>query len=123
MTSNQAGKYPAEDIVTSTFKFQSGAHGTGSWCFSAYDKCDLTEIVGRKGRISFSTFDAEPVKLTTGEEIIDYAFDYPQHIAQPLIQTVVNELIGAGQCPSTGESGARTSWVMDQMLKIAGPAT
>lgn len=117
LTSNQAGEYKVEDIVTGTFKFQSGVHGTGAWCFSAYDKCDLTEIVGSEGRISFSTFDAEPVKLITEEDTIEYAFDYPQHIAQPLIQTVVNELIGVGRCPSTGESAARTSWVMDQMLK------
>lgn len=117
LTSNQAGEYKVEDIVTGTFKFQSGVHGTGAWCFSAYDKCDVTEIVGSEGRISFSTFDAEPVKLITEEDTIEYAFDYPQHIAQPLIQTVVNELIGVGRCPSTGESAARTSWVMDQMLK------
>lgn len=117
LTSNQAGEYKVEDIVTGTFKFQSGVHGTGAWCFSAYDKCDVTEIVGSEGRISFSTFDAEPVKLITAEDTIEYAFDYPQHIAQPLIQTVVNELIGVGRCPSTGESAARTSWVMDQMLK------
>lgn len=114
--SNQAGKYRAEDMVTATFRFASGVHGTGSWCFSAYDKGDLTEIVGNKGRILFSTFGAEPVKLITGEGVIEYAFDYPQHIEQPLIQTVVNELIGLGRCPSRGESAARTSWVMDRML-------
>jgi len=115
--SNQAGNYNAEDIVTGTFRFQSGVHGTGAWCFSAYDKSDLTEIVGSKGRITFSTFDATPVKLITVKETIDYTFDYPQHIAQPLIQTVVNELIGVGRCPSIGESAARTSWVMDQIAQ------
>jgi predicted dehydrogenase len=115
--SNQAGKYRAEDIVTGTFRFASGVHGTGTWCFSSYAKSDVTEIVGNHGKISFSTFDAEPVKLVTGEDVSEYVFDYPQHISQPLIQTVVNELTGAGKCPSTGESAARTSWVMDEMLK------
>ncbi|HYJ87970.1 MAG TPA: Gfo/Idh/MocA family oxidoreductase, partial [Pyrinomonadaceae bacterium] len=117
--SNQAGNHNAEDIVTGTFKFKSGVHGTGVWCFSAYDKRDVTEIVGSTGRISFSTFGVEPVKLSTETDTIEYAFDNPQHISQPLIQTVVNELIGVGRCPSTGESAARTSWVMDQMLKAA----
>ena len=117
LTSTQAGEYKVEDIVTGTFKFQSGVHGTGAWCFSAYDKCDLNEIVGSTGRISFSTFGAEPVKVTTGSDIMEYPFDNPPHIAQPLIQTVVNELIGAGRCPSTGESAARTSWVMDQLIR------
>jgi predicted dehydrogenase len=114
--SNQAGKYRAEDMVTGTFRFASGVHGTGAWCFSAYDQSDVTEIVGNKGKISFSTFGAVPVKLITGMSVVEYAFEYPQHIAQPLIQTVVNELIGVGKCPSTGESAARTSWVMDRML-------
>ena len=104
-------------MVTGTFRFASGVHGTGTWCFSAYGKCDVTEIVGNKGKISFSTFDAEPVKLITVKDVIEYAFDYPQHIAQPLIQTVVNELTGVGKSPSTGESAARTSWVMDELIR------
>jgi len=29
----------------------------------------------------------------------------------------VDELLGRGQCPSTGESAARTSWVMDRLLE------
>ena len=114
--SNQAGKYRAEDMVTGMFRFASGVQGTGTWCFSAYDKSDVTEIVGSKGKISFSTFGTEPLKLITGMDIIEHAFNYPQHIQQPLIQTVVDELNGIGKCPSTGESGARTSWVMDRML-------
>jgi predicted dehydrogenase len=114
--SNQAGKYGAEDMVTSTFRFASGVQGTGTWCFSAYDKSDVTEIVGDKGKVSFSTFGAEPLKLITGMDVIEHAFDYPQHIEQPLIQTVVDELNGIGKCPSTGETAARTSWVMDRML-------
>ena len=35
IASNQAHKYPAEDIVTGTFVFESGVHGVGIWCFSA----------------------------------------------------------------------------------------
>jgi len=114
--SNQAGRYPAEDIVTGTFRFKSGVHGVGSWCFTAADKCDLIKIVGSGGDISFSTFDARPIILTTPAGVSEFAFGYPEHIEQPLIQTVVNELNGNGRCVSTGESAARTSWVMDQML-------
>jgi predicted dehydrogenase len=114
--SNQAGLYPAEDIVTGTFRFKSGVHGVGSWCFSAGGKCDVNTIVGSDGEISFSTFDAKPIILTTAAGVSEFPFEYPQHIEQPLIQTVVDELNGEGKCPSTGESGARTSWVMDQML-------
>jgi hypothetical protein len=41
----------------------------------------------------------------------------PPHVHQPLIQTVVDELRGRGRCESTGESGARASWVMDRLLE------
>ncbi|MBN2004519.1 MAG: Gfo/Idh/MocA family oxidoreductase [Anaerolineae bacterium] len=113
---NQAHKYPAEDIVTSTFVFESGIHGAGSWCFTAFDKRDVTEIVGSEGRLVYSTFDDRPIVLTTSTGSTEFSYDYPPHIQQPLIQTVVDALNGAGSCPSTGESAARTSWVMDQML-------
>jgi predicted dehydrogenase len=116
LAANQAGKYKAEDIVTGTFRFGSGVQGVGTWCFTVFENCDITEIVGTKGKVSFSTFDARPITLTTRDGANDFSFDYPQHIEQPLIQMVVDELNGAGKCPSTGETGARTSWVMDQML-------
>ena len=113
---NQAGHYPAEDIVTGTFVFESGVQGVGTWCFTAYDEVDLTEIVGCQGKIAFSTFGADPVTLTTRDGVTEFSIEYPAHIQQPLIQTVVDDLTGAGTCPSTGESAARTTWVLDQML-------
>jgi len=115
--SNQARRYPTEDIVTGTFEFESGVHGVGTWCFSAFERYDRTAIVGSAGKIVYSTFDAQPIVVTTPTDVTELPFDYPAHIQQPLIQTVVDELNGVGACPSTGESAARTSWVMDQMLK------
>jgi predicted dehydrogenase len=114
--SNQAGLYPAEDVVTGAFVFENGVHGVGAWCFTAFDKVDQTEIVGSKGRISYATFGSEPIVLTTSEGTTQFPLKNPRHIQQPLIQTIVDELLGRGRCPSTGESGARTTWVMEQML-------
>lgn len=113
---NQAKLYPAEDIVTGSFVFKSGVQGVGAWCFTAFEEEDRTEIVGSKGRIAYSTFGSDPVLLSTPTGTTEFAIDNPLHIQQPLIQTVVDDLLGVGHCPSTGGSGARTSWVMDQML-------
>jgi predicted dehydrogenase len=113
---NQDGRYEAEDIVTGTFQFESGVHGVGAWCFTTASKSDLTRIVGSKGEISFSTFDPLPILLQNAAGVTEFTITYPQHIQQPMIQTVVDELNGGGVCPSTGETAARTSWVMDQML-------
>jgi len=114
---NQQKYYPAEDVVTATFVFESGVHGVGVWNFGAFDEVDITEIVGSKGKLSFSSFNVEPVVLTTGDGVIEFEIEYPPHIQQPLIQTVVDDLTGIGTCPSTGESAARTTWVLDQILK------
>jgi predicted dehydrogenase len=116
LAANQAGHYPAEDIVSGTWRFESGMLGMGTWCFTAFETVDRTEIVGSKGRITYSTFGSEPVLLATEDGDTEFAIDYPAHIQQPLIQSVVDELIGDGQCPSSGESAARTTWVMDQIL-------
>ncbi len=116
MAANQAGHFPAEDIVSGAFAFESGVQGSGVWCFTAFDNLDRTEIVGDRGKITFSTFGEDPVELTTPDGTTHFAIANPRHIQQPLIQTVVDDILGAGRCPSTGVSGARTSWVMDHML-------
>jgi predicted dehydrogenase len=116
--SNQQGQFVGiEDIVTGTYRFESGTHGTGTWCFSAYAREDRNEIVGSKGKLSFSTFDHEPIRLDTASGTEEFSFDSPQHIQQPLIQTVVNDLLGLGDCTSTGETAARTNRVMDELVK------
>ena len=76
----------------------------------------MTEIVGTDGKITYSTFDARPIVLTTRDGATEFSLDYPQHIEQPLIQMIVDELNGVDKCPSMGDTAARTSWVMDQML-------
>ncbi len=114
--SNQGGLYEAEDIVSGTYVFQSGVHGTGQWCFQSYKNEDLNEIVGDKGSIVYSTLQERPIILKTesGEREIEVV--YPEHVQQPLIQTIVNELNGIGQSPSTGNTAIRTSRVMDQLV-------
>ncbi|NMA83706.1 MAG: Gfo/Idh/MocA family oxidoreductase [Epulopiscium sp.] len=116
MAGNQAGLYEADDIVSATFVFESGIQGIGIWCFSAFENYDQNEIIGSKGKIVFSTFGSEPIALITEEETVEFPIENPIHIQQPLIQTIVNEINGKAECPSTGETGARTSWVMDQIV-------
>lgn len=116
--SNQAGYYSAEDIVSGTYLFESGVHGVGNWCFAAFENEDSNEIVGSKGKITFSTFGNEPVTLTTAQGTEEWSFERPQHVHQPLVETIVNNLTSENSnCPSTGWTGARTNWVMEEMVK------
>ena len=116
---NLAGLYPAEDTVSGTWKHESGVIGTGSWCF-VVDKNseeDYIQIIGEKGELSLPCFSHGSLKIKNTEKEEELEFINPQHISQNLVQQVVDELRGIGECVSTGESAARTSWVLDEMVK------
>lgn len=120
IANNQAGWYEVEDIVTASFKFESGVMGSGTWCFTTSEvgKLDLTTIIGSKGKISYPSFWETYVDLETdqgGKE--RFTFEMPEHIQFHLISHIVAELLGTGNSPSTGISAARTNWVMEEMTK------
>ncbi len=114
-SANQAGLYPADDVVNAHFTFRSGVKGIGLWCFSAFSALDANRIVGSAGSVEFSTFGDGPLRLTTERGTELFEVPTPPHIQQPLIQSIVDELGGKGLCPSTGLSGARTTRVMQQI--------
>lgn len=114
--SNRAGLYNAEDTVNAIFSFENGIHGTAVWCFVAGENIDQTEIIGSKGRIIYSTFSSDPIILISGGKQEEIKIDNPEHVAQPLIQMIVDELLGKGKSPSNGKSGASTAWAMDKIL-------
>lgn len=115
-SSNQNKIYPAEDIVSGEFLFESGIHGTGIWSFNASENIDEVEIVGSNGKIVYSTFENMPVKLFRNESKEEFNIPHPKHIQQYLIETIVNDLLGKGECPSTGKTAIKTAWVMDKLL-------
>jgi predicted dehydrogenase len=115
--SNQLGAYEPEDGVAMSFGFANGMLGTGLWNFGGYRKHDMIEVIGSEGRLAFATFGDGPIQLENARGVREYRVENPAHIQQPLIETIVAELRGKkGACPSTAESGARTSRVMDQVL-------
>lgn len=120
LATNDQGRYPVENKVSAAFAFASGVQGVGSWCSGNDLREDRTEITGTRGRITYDCFGEQPVRLETAEGAQDLTYETPAHIQQPLIQTVVDDLRGEGTCPSTGESGARASWVMDRALEGYG---
>jgi predicted dehydrogenase len=118
-SSNQAKAYQAEDIVTGSFAFENGVLGTGNWCFTTSRTAEIDEIIiyGSKGLIRFETFGKGEFTLETDQEDpIHYHVVLPKHIQQPLIQSIVEDLLGTGTCPSTGRTGARTNWVMGELV-------
>ncbi len=119
MAENLAGLYPAEDTVSGTWKHESGVIGNGSWCFVVDENSveDYIQIIGEKGEICLPCFSHGKLKLKISSGIKEMKFENPQHISQNLVQQVVDELRGVGNCVSTGESAARTNWVLYEMVK------
>jgi predicted dehydrogenase len=115
---NQAGLYKAEDAVAVTLTFPNMVLCTASWNSVGLSDYDWIEIVGQGGRVRFSCFDNVPITLETADGgVTETMIDHPQHVQQPLIQTVVDELTGVGVCPSHGDSAARTTRVIDEVLR------
>jgi len=113
---NLGHAYRAEDTIVASYRFASGAYGSGSWCFAADTDEESNEIIGSAGRIRFSTFTPVPIVVTRGGTSEALAIGDPPHVHQPMIQSIVDELNGVGRCASTGETAARTARVLDDIL-------
>jgi predicted dehydrogenase len=112
-----SGATPVEDCVSVQFRTDSGVVGWGYWNFAASIRAELLQIDGTEGRVTSEVLGWTPITLTRGQSVETFDVKDPEHIQQPLIQRIVNELLGQGKSPSTGTSAARSSTVMDAALK------
>jgi predicted dehydrogenase len=116
---NQANLYRAEDFVSASFLFNNNIVGTGIWSFSVSREGnrDYFEIVGEKGILKTSTFTYEPIVLINSNGHQEFVNERPENIQFYLIEQIVRALSGKGDVASTGISAARTSRVMDEVVK------
>lgn len=115
LAARRASTYDVEDVVSLSFRV-GGVPGTGLWDFASSRREDCLEINGTRARLLVSVFGQEPIRLLRGDAVEEIAAPYPAHVQAPLVQTIVDDLLGRGRCPSTGETAARTSRVMDLAL-------
>jgi predicted dehydrogenase len=114
---NTGRAYASEDGTAAAFEFDRRAIGTGIWNFNAPENTDIMTFTGSEGELRTPIFSDTDVVLTRGNERRVYELRNPPHVHQPLIQTIVDELRGEGRCASSGESAARTSWVLDRCVE------
>ncbi|WP_338581130.1 Gfo/Idh/MocA family oxidoreductase [Pseudomonas sp. MAG733B] len=115
-TARQAGLYAAEDAVSASWRFASGAMGLGCWNFVADRREDRVEVIGSQGRISFSVFDEYPVELHADEQL-SLNIDNHAHIQWHHVLGMNAHIRGEAQHPSVAGEALKTDWVMDQILK------
>lgn len=113
---NTGRRYRAEDVTTAAFTCGGLVAGTGTWNFNASRSHDGLTFVGTEGELWTPIFGDTDVTVTRGVDVRTYHVRNPPHVHQPLVQGIVDELRGVGQCDSTGESGARASWVLERCI-------
>ncbi len=117
---NQCRLYDAEDFVHAKLRYQNKINFSGSWnfCVDKENEIDLIEIIGNKGKISFSTFEFKPIILETERETKTFTFEKPVHVQKQLIQQVVENLQGKGLCVSTSETALAASKIMEEIVYV-----
>lgn len=106
------------DQVVASMRFASGVLGTAAWDFAAAEARDALTVTLTEGAIEVPVFDEGPVRIERGAGgALERVIPHPPHVQEPLIRTVVADILGAaGACQSTGESALRTQRVMDALL-------
>lgn len=117
VATNTGGTYAAEDVTTAAFGFGNAVAGSAVFNFNAPSKTDVITFVGPEGEIETPIFGDTDVIVRHGGKERRLAIRNPPHVHQPLIQTIVDQLHERGECPSTGRSAARTSWVLDECVR------
>ena len=115
IAANLASPHAVEDSLTVSFR-AGGVPGVGIWNFASSETQDVLLVTGTEARLQLSVFGNEPLRLIRDGNATELERPNPEHIQQPLIQTVVDDLLGRGVCASTGENAARTSCVLDAAL-------
>ena len=108
-----------EDQLVAVLGFASGAQGVASWCFNGRVERDLMTLVGSQGSVSVPLLADGPVVVEDASgERRERRIAHPAHVQEPLIATVVDELLGRGLgCPSTGHSALRTQRVLEALTR------
>lgn len=116
---NQEKLYNADDIVAGNIVFKTGVLFNGLWCFTVEEneEKDYCEIVGSKGKISFSVFGEPKIIMTVEGKKENFLFDTLQHVQQPMIEKVVDYFLDESPNPCSAEEGVKVMKMMEKLSK------
>jgi len=116
VATNQSNSYVAEDAVSLSMLLENKVIVSGIYAYATAHTEESVTVYGNEGSVSMGFFQSSPVKWrhAGGEEVFD--LPDPPHVHQPLVQSIVDELLGKGSSPSTGETALRTTEVINKVL-------
>jgi predicted dehydrogenase len=113
---NQGGAYHADDLVAGNILFENGIAFSGIWCFNSPFEKDYCEIIGTKGKISFSIFSTQTFLVEINGTVTTHNFDELKHVQQPMIEAVVKYFLSEGENPCSGREGAEVLRLMEAFV-------
>jgi len=117
VSTNQQALYTAKDAISSCWIHENGITGQGSWNFGGFKREDRVEILGSKGKISFSVFEENELVLENGYGVQQLVIENPKHVQQYHVENLKAALIDGKKHPSTGDTALHTNWIMHEILK------
>lgn len=109
---------PMENLVEMEFVTERGAKGYAVFDCVAREKSDRMRVSGSKGTMEFSVHGKTDVivKDLSGRVIEAFDLPDPRTVEQPMVQSVVEDLLGIGHCESKAGEVLCTYDVIDRVL-------
>lgn len=106
---------PLENEVTMDVVTERDIRGTLAFFCAAQEKSDRMVVTGTQGTMEFSVHGKTDVKVR-GNLTLDLEVPDPVTVEQPMVQSVVEDLLGLGTCESRAEAVLSTYAVIDHVL-------
>ena len=118
VATNQGTNYKADDLVTGSILFKNNVAFSGAWCFNAAQEsvADHCEMIGTKGKISFSVFSGNAITILANDKTTTLSFDELQHVQQPMIEATVKYFLNESPNPCNGYDGAEVMRLIEAFV-------
>lgn len=109
---------PLENEVDMEVTTERGIRGKLHFCCVASKKSDRMVVTGTTGTMEFSVHGKMDVLIrdAAGNLLNVMEIRDPVTVEQPMVQSVVEDLLGLGRCESRAEDALSTYWVIDRVL-------
>jgi len=118
---NQKKSCAAPDLTNVEAVYDGGVYLHALWAFNVNpaSEQETCEIVGDKGKITFSFFTMGAIEVKTASGTEKMTFDNPENIQHPMIDEVVRFFRGEGHNPCSLEDALVTMRMMDEGARQA----
>ena len=115
---NNGTECPLEDTVVLSFQTKKRIIGTACFNCISNEKSDRMIVKGTKGSLEFSIHGRHDIVVNNyvSNSIDIIEIKDPKVIEEPMIKSVVDDLLKRGDCPCTGEDALSTYLAIDKVL-------